>query len=215
MATELRTGGAVTDAVDVRTGFRDFRLEGGRFVLNGAPIALRGVGKHQETEYSQAAMSDEEIREDFANLRDLGVNSVRLAHYPHAALDYDLADEMGLLVWAENGHSNVNKTTDTGDRITREMVRQNYNHPSIVIWSVGNETGVRARQPLRGRGARRGPEPPHHLRQQHRRQGEEALSRPRLHRPQHLPRLVPRGAVGVRAEGARDGLHLRERRRAP
>ena len=141
VATELRAGGAATDAVEVRTGFRDFRLEGGRFVLNGVPLALRGVGKHQETEYSQAAMSDEEVREDFANLRDLGVNCVRLAHYPHAPLEYDLADEMGLLVWAENGHSNVNKTTDTGDHITREMVRQNYNHPSIVIWSVGNETG--------------------------------------------------------------------------
>lgn len=141
VATELRAGGAVTDAVEVKTGFRDFRLENGQFWLNGVPIALRGVGKHQETEYNQAAITDDEIREDFANLRDLGVNSVRLAHYPHAALAYDLADEMGLLVWAENGHSNVNKTTDTGDHITREMVRQNYNHPSIVIWSVGNETG--------------------------------------------------------------------------
>ena len=141
VATELRTGGAATDAVEVRTGFRDFRLEGGRFVLNGAPIALRGVGKHQETEYSQAAMSDEEVREDFASLRDLGVNAVRLAHYPHASLEYDLADEMGLLVWAENGHSNASKTTETGDFITREMIRQNYNHPSIVFWSVGNETG--------------------------------------------------------------------------
>ena len=139
VATEIRSGGAVADAVDVRTGFRDFRLVNGRFLLNGAPIALRGIGKHQETEYNQAAMSDDEIREDFANLRDLGVNTVRLAHYPHAGLEYDLADEMGLLVWAENGHSNVNKTTDTGDTITREMVRQNYNHPSIVMWSVGNE----------------------------------------------------------------------------
>ena len=141
VATELRSAGAVTDTVEVRTGFRDFRLEGGRFVLNGVPIALRGVGKHQETEYSQAAMTDEEVREDFAHLRDLGVNSVRLAHYPHAPLAYDLADEMGLLVWAENGHSNINKTTDTGDHITREMVRQSYNHPSVVMWSVGNETG--------------------------------------------------------------------------
>ena len=46
---------------------------------------------------------------------------------------------MGLLVWAENGHSNVNKTTDTGDHITREMVRQNYNHPPVGVWGLGNE----------------------------------------------------------------------------
>ncbi len=141
VATELRAAGVVTDSVEVRTGFRDFRLEGGRFLLNGAPIALRGVGKHQETEKSQAAVSDEELREDFGALRDLGVNAVRLAHYPHAALEYDLADEMGLLVWAENGHSNASKTTETGDFITREMIRQSYNHPSIAFWSVGNETG--------------------------------------------------------------------------
>ena len=64
---------------------------------------------------------------------------MRLAHYPHARLAYELTDEAGLLVWAENGHSNANKTTETGDRITREMIRQNYNHPSIVMWSVGNE----------------------------------------------------------------------------
>ncbi|HET7747453.1 MAG TPA: glycoside hydrolase family 2 TIM barrel-domain containing protein, partial [Vicinamibacteria bacterium] len=102
---------------------------------------IRGIGKHQETERRLNAMTDEELREDFALLRDLGVNMVRLAHYPHAALAYDLADESGLLVWAENGHSNPNKTTTTGDQITREMIRQHYNHPSIVTWSVGNETG--------------------------------------------------------------------------
>ena len=140
LQTQLHAGGTVTDTVLTRTGFRDFRLQDGAFVLNGERIALRGIGKHQETEHSQAAITDDEIREDFANLKDLGVNAVRLAHYPHARLAYELADEMGLLVWAENGHSNANKTTETGDRITREMIRQNYNHPSIVMWSVGNET---------------------------------------------------------------------------
>jgi len=138
---EVVDGGRVVDVVEQRTGLRDFRLEDGRFLLNGAPIVLRGVGKHQESEAHASAMSDDEIREDFARLKDLGVNFVRLAHYPHAALEYDLADEQGLLVWAENGHSNTYKITETGDAITREMVRQNYNHPSIVMWSVGNETG--------------------------------------------------------------------------
>ena len=141
LRTQVRDGNAVADTVQFRTGFRDFRMDAaGGFRLNGKPIALRGVGKHQESEASQAAMTDDEIRADFASLLELGVNCVRLAHYPHARLAYELADEAGLLVWAENGHSNANKTTETGDRITREMIRQNYNHPSIVMWSVGNES---------------------------------------------------------------------------
>lgn len=139
--TEVRADGQVVDLLQERTGFRDFRLQDRRFFLNGSPLALRGVGKHQESEVHRSALTDDEIRQDFANLKDLGVNAVRLAHYPHAALEYDLADELGLLVWAENGHSNAWKTDETGDTITREMVRQNYNHPSIVIWSVGNEAG--------------------------------------------------------------------------
>jgi beta-galactosidase len=140
LRTEVRVGGRLVDVVEERTGFRDFRLEGGRFLLNGQPIALRGVGKHQETEHRLSAVADEDLREDFARLVDLGVNSVRLAHYPHAPLAYDLADEAGLLVWAENGHSNPHRPGEEGEQITREMVRQNYNHPSIVMWSVGNES---------------------------------------------------------------------------
>jgi beta-galactosidase len=139
--TEVRADGQVTDVVRERTGFRDFRLRDRTFLLNGSPIALRGVGKHQESEDHLSAVTDDELREDFANLEDLGVNALRLAHYPHAELEYDLADEAGLLVWAENGHSNAWKGDETGDTITREMVRQNYNHPSIVMWSAGNETG--------------------------------------------------------------------------
>jgi beta-galactosidase len=138
---ELWSDGALQDRVVERTGFRDFQFRDGHFFLNGAPVLLRGVGKHQETEYRGAAVADDDLRDDFARLKDLGVNFVRLAHYPHAKLEYDLADELGLLVWAENGHSNSSKVDlATGETITREMVRQNYNHPSIVMWSVGNET---------------------------------------------------------------------------
>jgi beta-galactosidase len=141
VATEVQVEGRATDRVEERFGFRDFRFDGKGFTLNGAPIRLRGVGKHQETEAHLSAVTDDELRQEWALLRDLGVNYVRLAHYPHAKLEYDLADEQGVLVWAENGHSNERKVTHTGDTITREMVLQNYNHPSIVMWSVGNETG--------------------------------------------------------------------------
>ena len=139
--SELFRDGKLEDAVQERTGFRDFRFAEGQFFLNGKPILIRGVGKHQETEYHASAVNDGELREDFEGLADLGVNMVRLAHYPHASLAYDLADEKGILVWAENGHSNTFKAGKIGDILTREMVRQNLNHPSIVVWSVGNETG--------------------------------------------------------------------------
>jgi len=141
VVTDVAADGQVTDQVTERFGFRDFRFDGKGFTLNGAPILLRGVGKHQETEAHLSAVTDDELRREWALLRDLGVNFARLAHYPHAALEYDLADEQGVLVWAENGHSNERKIKETGDQITREMVLQNYNHPSIVMWSVGNETG--------------------------------------------------------------------------
>ena len=83
------------------------------------------------------------------------MNFVRLAHYPHAKLEYDLADERGILVWAENGHSNSTKVDlATGETITREMVRQNYNHPSIVDVVGRQRDGVRARRPASPRSRR-------------------------------------------------------------
>ncbi|HUG55154.1 MAG TPA: glycoside hydrolase family 2 TIM barrel-domain containing protein [Vicinamibacteria bacterium] len=141
VVTEVVAGEGVTDRLSERFGFRDFRWDGVRFTLNGAPILLRGVGKHQETEAELSAVSDDDLRQEWKLIQDLGANFVRLAHYPHAKLEYDLADAQGVLVWAENGHSNERKVNETGDRITREMILQNYNHPSIVMWSVGNETG--------------------------------------------------------------------------
>ena len=137
--TTVSTAGQAPDTVTERTGFRFFRMTPTGFTLNGKSTPLRGVAKHQETEASASALSEAELREDWASLRDLGVNYVRLAHYPHAALEYDLADENGIAVWAENGHSHPAAGTKTGDQITREMVLQNYNHPSIFFWSIGNE----------------------------------------------------------------------------
>ncbi len=139
VTAETSVDGRPTDAVTERAGFRSFRMTTAGFFLNGARTDLRGVAKHQETEEHASAVTEEDLRRDWDDLHELGVNFVRLAHYPHAALEYDLADEKGIVVWAENGHSNAAAPTETGDTITREMVRQNYNHPSICFWSVGNE----------------------------------------------------------------------------
>ena len=89
-------------------------------------------------------MSDDDFRTNYAFMQDLGFNFIRLPHYPHAQLEYDLCDQLGFFCWAENGHSNFEKQDKPGptaDQITTEMVKQNYNHPSIAVWSVGNEAG--------------------------------------------------------------------------
>lgn len=137
--TTVSVGKLVLDTVTERTGFRAIQMTPTTFFLNGISTPLRGVAKHQTTEEHGSAVSDADLRRDWDDLSELGVNYVRLAHYPHAKLEYDLADERGIIVWAENGHSNPAPPTAAGRQITREMVLQNYNHPSICFWSVGNE----------------------------------------------------------------------------
>lgn len=143
---EVVHSGAVVDAVTQPTGFRNliFNKSSGRVSLNGHPIILKGANLHQEIESKAAAMADDDFRANYAFMQDLGFNFIRLPHYPHAQLEYDLCDELGILCWAENGHSNFEKQDlpgPTADQITTEMVKQNYNHPSIAVWSVGNEAG--------------------------------------------------------------------------
>ncbi len=137
--TETAVGGAATDTVTEKTGLRFFQMTPAGFFLDGALTPLHGVAKHQETEEHGSAVTEADLRRDWADLRELGVNFVRLAHYPHAQTEYDLADALGMVVWAENGHSNPAPPTETGRQITREMVLQNFNHPSICFWSIGNE----------------------------------------------------------------------------
>jgi beta-galactosidase len=147
--TEVNVGGRVSDVVTERVGFRTIAIKDNRFYLNGREVQFRGVNKHAQNEYVWNAVSDDGLRQEWQWMADLGVNMVRLAHYPHSHLEYDIADERGIVVWAENGYAghlwtgpgNEQKTiTPDGERLTREMVRQNWNHPSILFWSAGNET---------------------------------------------------------------------------
>jgi beta-galactosidase len=143
---EVLRGGEVVDEVTQPTGFRNlvFDTATGRVTLNGMPIILAGADLHQEIESKASAMSDDDFRANYALMQDMGVNWIRLPHYPHAQLEYDLCDQLGIFCWAENGHSNAERQDlpgPTADCITTEMVKQNYNHPSIAVWSVGNEAG--------------------------------------------------------------------------
>jgi beta-galactosidase len=149
--TEIAVGGQTSDAVTERVGLRTIEFKDRHFVLNGREVQFRGVNKHAQNEVAWNAVSDENLRREWQWMADLGVNLVRLPHYPHSHLEYELADEHGIPVWAENGYAgqvwkdpgNEEKTiTPDGERLTREMVRQNWNHPSILFWSAGNETIV-------------------------------------------------------------------------
>jgi beta-galactosidase len=139
--------GQLIDGVTESTGFRwlDWNWKDGTVLVNGQPDILYGVNLHQEIESKGSAVSDDDLKHNFDLIQDLGINFLRLPHYPHARLEYDLCDQRGILCWAENGNSNgmwIKKgdiSGPTAAQITTEMVKQNYNHPSIVLWSVGNE----------------------------------------------------------------------------
>ena len=132
------------DQISDKVGFRWFEFkEYGAFFLNGKRLLLRGTHRHEEHAGVGAAMSNEQHRADIELIKEMGTNFVRLAHYPQDPEVYKACDELGLLVWDElpwcrGGVGNDNWKENTKNMLT-EIIEQNYNHPSIVIWSLGNE----------------------------------------------------------------------------
>ncbi|MBB5351703.1 beta-galactosidase [Haloferula luteola] len=152
VTTTLLVDGQEMDRVSESTGLRTVAIDDGRFLINGEELLVRGVNKHQQTELEWNAIPEQELVHEWDLLEDMGVNTVRLAHYPHRRFEYHEADRRGIAIWAENGlagqlwqhevtrDSGEREPSADGDRITREMVFQNWNHPSIIFWSSGNET---------------------------------------------------------------------------
>ena len=137
-------GGRLIDAVEQGVGLRSFRVDPNRgFFLNGHPYRLYGVNRHQDHLDEGWAVSSDDERLDAANIMDLGCTGVRLSHYQQSPSFYDLMDQGGIVVWAEIPL--VNQVTDSpafGDNAEqqlRELVKQNYNHPSICFWGLFNE----------------------------------------------------------------------------
>lgn len=141
---DLLDGSAASDSVSVPLGLRSFSLDANTgFSLNGRYLDLHGVNKHQDAKDKGWAISDSDTDADFAFIEELGATAVRLAHYQHAQHTYDVADRAGLVVWAETPvvdriHDTPEFSANAEQQLT-ELIRQNYNHPSIVFWSVGNE----------------------------------------------------------------------------
>ena len=137
-SAELNSG----DEISTRFGCRaiGFDPEQG-FLLNGRVYPLRGVSRHQDRAGLGNALTMKEHQEDMEIIREIGANTVRLAHYQHAQEFYDLCDEYGLIVWAEIPYITQHMPNGRGNTLSqmRELVTQCYNHPSIVCWGLSNE----------------------------------------------------------------------------
>ena len=139
---ELRDGADVLDARSIRFGCRTFRIDPEKgFFLNGESYPLRGVCRHQDRPGIGNALKPEHHQEDVDLICEVGANTIRLAHYQHNQVFYDLCDERGLVIWAEIPY--ISKHMPNGRENTfsqmRELVTQNYNHPCIVVWGLSNE----------------------------------------------------------------------------
>lgn len=149
--TELIHEGQIKDRVDERIGIRNFRVDPNEgFFLNGEHLQLKGVCRHQDRPEIGNALLPLHHWEDMALIKEMGANAVRLAHYPQDRYVYDLCDEYGFIVWAEipfvgpggyrdKGFVNQASFRENGITQLKELIRQNYNHPSICFWGLFNE----------------------------------------------------------------------------
>ncbi len=137
--------GATGDEVAVPLGIRSFAFDAERgFLLNGRPYPLRGVNlMHSARPGSGTAVGEREIAEDYAIMREMGSTGVRMVHFQHPQASYDQADRLGLAAWTEIGiNSEIEDTPEfraNAAQQMRELIAQNYNHPSVVLWGIGNE----------------------------------------------------------------------------
>ena len=130
------------DEVSVRFGCRVFACDPEKgFFLNGRSYPLRGVSRHQDLKGKGNALSYEDHKADMAIIRELGANTLRLAHYQHAQEFYDLCDENGIVVWAEIPYITMHMHDGRENTLSqmRELITQCYHHPCIAVWGLSNE----------------------------------------------------------------------------
>ena len=140
----------VLDNVSTRFGCRTFRIDAEEgFFLNGVSYPLHGVSRHQDRWEKGNALSKEDHLEDMDLICEMGANTIRLAHYQHAQYFYDLCDERGMVIWAEIPYISKHMPTGRENTISqmKELVAQNYNHASIVVWGLSNEISMQGSTP--------------------------------------------------------------------
>ena len=140
----LQRNNEEVDEIAANVGVRSFKVtpdEG--FSINGVPTPLRGVSRHQDRVFEGNALTAEEHYDDAMLIKELGANTIRLAHYQHSQDFYDACDEIGFAVWAEIPFISVFKKGEGAHKHVMEemkkLIIQNYNHPSIMFWGISNE----------------------------------------------------------------------------
>lgn len=141
----LVVNGTVEDETTTRFGVRSFKVDPKKgFFLNGKSYPLHGVSRHQDRKGLGNAITREMHDEDMALIKEIGANTIRLAHYQHDQYFYDLCDEAGMVVWAEIPYISEHMPNGRENTISqmKELIIQNYNHPCIVCWGVSNEITI-------------------------------------------------------------------------
>jgi beta-galactosidase len=141
VVTRIKDADSILDEVTQPIGIRKFEIKPGGFYLNDKPYRLYGVCRHQDFWEKGNALSNEQHAQDLNMIREIGATSIRFAHYQQAEYLYSRCDSMGFVIWAEIPFVNAvsGKESDNAKQQLTELIRQNYNHPSIYVWGVHNE----------------------------------------------------------------------------
>lgn len=142
----MDNSGKIVDGKDVTFGIRKLEVENNKLYLNGEAITLKGVSRHEEYPGVGRAVKEANIRKDFEMMKKANINFVRLGHYPNHPMTLKLADEYGLLVYEEipayrfnTGQLSNPRVVKSAENQLKEMIKRDYNHPSVIIWGLGNE----------------------------------------------------------------------------
>ena len=142
--------GAVVEQVTQKVGFRTINIKNGQLLVNGNAIKIRGVNRHEHDPYTARVMSEERMLQDLRLMKEANINAVRLAHYPNCPRWYELCDSMGMYVMDEADcethglRGTLASTPDWGDAFLDRAIRmaeRDKNHPCVIFWSLGNESG--------------------------------------------------------------------------
>lgn len=147
----LMLDGRIIDKRLINLGLRSLESRNDGFYLNGTRYQLNGVSRHQDWDKIGNALTRKHHQIDFELIQEIGANAVRLAHYQHDDYVYDLCDKMGFIVWAEIPYITLSSSVDlegtNAIHQLKELILQNYNHPSIAMWGIANEITIGGKKP--------------------------------------------------------------------